>query len=151
MGSTFPLLLIDETRFSLTGVTTVTFATGWRPLNLTSTNATIPAASRKNTIRLRSLRSIALFTSTPQPARSFPRLHALALALISGFSVVYRIPVVALTSILARARAARTIIHAPSALEVSWMPLYLMRGTARQMQIFRNSNAMRSQEIYRLV
>jgi hypothetical protein len=65
--------------------------------------------------------------------------------------VVYRIPVVALTSILARARAARTIIHAPSALEVSWMPLYLMRGTARQMQIFRNSNAMRSQEIYRLV
>jgi hypothetical protein len=46
MGSTFPLLLMDETRFSRTGVTAETFGTGFRPLNLIPAYASTPARAR---------------------------------------------------------------------------------------------------------
>src|SRR5260370_16812903 len=46
IGSTFPLLLMDETRFSRTGVTAEIFGTPFPPLNPPTTSATTPASAR---------------------------------------------------------------------------------------------------------
>jgi len=46
MGSTFPLLLIDEIRFSRIGVTAEIFGTGFRPLTLIPAYASTPASAR---------------------------------------------------------------------------------------------------------
>src|SRR6266481_7895865 len=62
MGSTFPLLEMEDTRFSRTGVTAEILATGWRPLRRTRAKATIAAKTRKITMRFRSLRSIASYS-----------------------------------------------------------------------------------------
>src|SRR6266478_1025980 len=67
MGSTFPLLDIEETRFSRVGVTAEIFATGFRPLSSTSAKAATAASSRKIKIRFRNLRSI---FSYPMPSGS---------------------------------------------------------------------------------
>src|ERR1700738_4223487 len=73
MGSTFPLLEMEDTRFSRTGGTAEILATGWRPLRRTRAKATRPAKTRKITIRFRSLRSIAPYSdclglARPEPA-----------------------------------------------------------------------------------
>jgi len=58
MGSTLPLLVMDETMLCRNGFTADILATGWRPLTLINTNATIPARSRRSSVRLRSFLSI---------------------------------------------------------------------------------------------
>ena len=45
-GSTFPLLLIDETRFSRIGATAEILGTGFRPLSSSSPYASTPASTR---------------------------------------------------------------------------------------------------------
>ena len=58
MGSTFPLLLMDEIRFSRTGVTAEIFGAGFRPLSLIRPITNTTAKSRKSRIRFLSFRSI---------------------------------------------------------------------------------------------
>src|SRR5260221_14737701 len=61
MGSTLPLLLMEETMFSRVGLAAESFATGCRPVSSTRTYARMPAARRNSRSRLRSLRSIFLW------------------------------------------------------------------------------------------
>jgi len=58
MGSTLPLLVMEDTTFCRNGFTAAIFSIGWRSLILINTNATIPARSRKSSVRLRSFLSI---------------------------------------------------------------------------------------------
>jgi len=46
MGSTFPLLLIDETKFSRIGVTAETFGTGFRSLSFIPAYASTAARAK---------------------------------------------------------------------------------------------------------
>src|SRR6266404_4776348 len=65
MGSTFPLLEMEEMTLSRMGETAEILATGCRPLRRTSAKATTAAKTRKIRIRFRSLRSIALYSDCP--------------------------------------------------------------------------------------
>jgi hypothetical protein len=58
MGSTFPLLEIDEITFSCVGVTAEILATGCLPIILISTVATTTAKAKKVSIRFRNARSM---------------------------------------------------------------------------------------------
>ena len=73
IGSTFPLLLMEETMFSRDGTTAESFVTGWRPLSRKSKYANMAAARRKNRSRLRSLRSMILDISGFVRTASLPQ------------------------------------------------------------------------------
>src|ERR1700738_2561404 len=69
MGSTFPLLEMEDTRFSRMGGTAEILATGWRPLRRTRAKASRAAKTRNITMRFRSLRSIAPYSDCRGLAR----------------------------------------------------------------------------------
>src|SRR5260370_40129365 len=110
MGSTFPLLLMDATRFSRIGVTAEILGTGFRPLNSTSAYASTPASSRYSTIRFRSLRSIFSYCAR-SPSLFKAHGHVPLARRFSHLSVACLTPVRLAPMHLILARAARLSLY----------------------------------------